>query len=450
VALLEGEELSVAELQEITKLAQSRISTHLGLLSRRPTSPARLPAWWRSGRDPARPWPRRPSGREFTQLAIRAAASCLNMRATRSTSGACSASASSRRRSISTRSRAVSTAVRPGPFVAAFGHLLLRMLPPLVVADLGSGEGLIAELIARRCQHVIAVDNSEKMVEFGARKAKKNGLKNLEFRLGDLEQPPIDPESVDLVILSQACTREDPAKAIAAAHRILKPGGQLLLLDLVKHGFAPGPSCTATAGSALPRPISTAGWKPPASGTSSSASSRVKSNRPISKRCWRQPRNRPVVPAGQHFEGWQNPPLFLGSRYEFLLSTRALAALFCATAGSVHAAQFVYDGTATPDSATFGPTFTTILFGDTFWNTDGNVLTMHTATGEGIWFGAGYSYGDNPSFSLSNNSTGNGLTLRARLSSDATDWNAYIADGSKFPVSTSTALPSNIRPPPNR
>jgi ubiquinone/menaquinone biosynthesis C-methylase UbiE len=114
----------------------------------------------------------------------------------------------------------------------------LRILPPLVVADLGSGEGLLAELLARRCKRVIAVDNSEKMVAFGARKAKNNGLKNLEFRPGDLEAPPIDDASVDLVILSQALHHaQDPARAIAGAHRILKPRGQILILDLVRHRF---------------------------------------------------------------------------------------------------------------------------------------------------------------------------------------------------------------------
>ena len=126
----------------------------------------------------------------------------------------------------------------PGRSWQAFGHLLLRILPPLVVADLGAGEGLLSELLARRCKKVIAVDNSEKIVEFGAAKAKKNGLKNLEFRRGDLQNPPIEPNSVDLVVLSQALHHaENPAATLKSAYKILKPGGQLLLLDLLKHNF---------------------------------------------------------------------------------------------------------------------------------------------------------------------------------------------------------------------
>src|SRR6185436_16198733 len=80
----------------------------------------------------------------------------------------------------------------PGRSWQAFGQLLLRVLPPLTVADRGAGEGLLSELLAHRAKKVIAVDNSEKIVAFGANKAKKNGLKNLEFRLGDLEEPPVD------------------------------------------------------------------------------------------------------------------------------------------------------------------------------------------------------------------------------------------------------------------
>ncbi|MEY3276188.1 MAG: putative methyltransferase YcgJ, partial [Verrucomicrobiota bacterium] len=107
----------------------------------------------------------------------------------------------------------------PGRSWQALGHLLLRLLPPLDVADLGSGEGLVAELLARRCRRVIAVDNSERMVEFGSRKARENGMANLEFRLGDILRPPIEDASMDVAILSHALHHaEDPAEAVRAAH----------------------------------------------------------------------------------------------------------------------------------------------------------------------------------------------------------------------------------------
>jgi ArsR family transcriptional regulator len=97
---------------------------------------------------------------------------------------------------------------------------------------------LISELLARRAKKVIAVDNSERMVAFGANQAKKNGIKNLEFRLGDLEDPPIEPSSIDVVILSQALHHaEDPARAVLSACKILAPGGQILILDLLQHTF---------------------------------------------------------------------------------------------------------------------------------------------------------------------------------------------------------------------
>ena len=185
----------------------------------------------------------------------------------------------------------------PGRSWQAFGHLLLRILPPLVVADLGSGEGLLSELLARRCRKVIAVDNSEKIVAFGAAKARKNNLKNLEFRLGDLQNPPVEPESVDLAILSQALHHaEDPAKAIASAYRILKPGGQVMILDLAKHRFAQGAGTLRRplAGLCGKRPAPS-GWKRRDSRRSRSASSPAKSSRRISRPCWPARRSRPAL-----------------------------------------------------------------------------------------------------------------------------------------------------------
>lgn len=126
----------------------------------------------------------------------------------------------------------------PGRSWKGLAEAMLKILNYDVVADLGAGEGTLSQLIAQRAKKVIAVDNSEKMVEFGQKLAKENELPNLEYRLGDIESPPIDDASVDLAILSQALHHaEQPAKALAEAHRILKPGGRLIVLDLLQHTF---------------------------------------------------------------------------------------------------------------------------------------------------------------------------------------------------------------------
>ncbi|MEP6662736.1 MAG: metalloregulator ArsR/SmtB family transcription factor [Verrucomicrobiota bacterium] len=236
VALLERAELSVNELQEITRLGQSRISTHLGLLQESSLVGSR-----REGKRTFYKLNESADAvaREFIQLAIRGAKEMPEH----------SADQLNLRRIVSRRKEQAQVyfnqvagrfdrSYGPGRSWQAFGHLLLRIIPQIVVADLGSGEGLLSELLARRAKKVIAVDNSDKMVSFGTKKAKKNGLKNLEFRKGDLENPPIDANSVDLVILSQALHHAaDPAKAIASTHTILRDGGQLLILDLMKHNF---------------------------------------------------------------------------------------------------------------------------------------------------------------------------------------------------------------------
>jgi ArsR family transcriptional regulator len=236
IALLEKDELSVNELQEITRMGQSRISTHLGLLQDSELVQSR-----REGkRTFYKLYPESNHGaREFIDLAIRGAKELpehesdqINLKRI----------LNRRREQAQVYFNQIAgrfdRVYGPGRSWQAFGHLLLRILPPLTVADLGAGEGLLSELLARRCKKVIAVDNSERIVEFGAAKAKKNNLKNLEFRLGDLQNPPIEPHSVDLVILSQALHHaEDPGKAIEAAYRLLKPHGQIVILDLSKHNF---------------------------------------------------------------------------------------------------------------------------------------------------------------------------------------------------------------------
>ena len=236
VALLERTELSVHELQEITRLGQSRISTHLGLLqdagllqSRREGK--RTFYQVNSQADPL--------VRDAVQLAIRGARELAEHTQDRLNLKRLIARRTEQEKVYFDKvAGRFDRSYGPGRSWQAFGQLLLRILPPLVVADLGSGEGLLGELLARRAKHVIAVDNSEKMVAFGAAKAKKIGLKNIEFRLGDLQDPPVESASVDIAILSQALHHaHDPARAIQSAHRILKKGGQLMILDLLQHSF---------------------------------------------------------------------------------------------------------------------------------------------------------------------------------------------------------------------
>jgi ubiquinone/menaquinone biosynthesis C-methylase UbiE/DNA-binding transcriptional ArsR family regulator len=236
LALLDKDEVSVNELQQITGLGQSRISTHLRLLQEAGLLQSR-----REGKrtfyrmDPTA----RVSQRQVVQMAAQGAREITEHEADEVNLRRILARRVDQAQLLFNQvAGRFDRSYGPGRSWQAFGQMLLRILPPMVVADLGSGEGLISELLARRAKRIIAVDNSEKIVAFGAAKAKKNGLKNLEFRLGDLEEPPIGPRSVDLVILSQALHHaQHPERAIAAAYRILCPGGHIMILDLLQHHF---------------------------------------------------------------------------------------------------------------------------------------------------------------------------------------------------------------------
>ncbi len=76
------------------------------------------------------------------------------------------------------------------------------------------------------------------MVEYGRELARKHGVKNLEYRKGDLEDVPIKDATVDLAFFSQALHHaQHPQRAVAEASRILKPGGRIVVLDLLRHSY---------------------------------------------------------------------------------------------------------------------------------------------------------------------------------------------------------------------
>jgi ArsR family transcriptional regulator len=125
----------------------------------------------------------------------------------------------------------------PGRSWKALAEMLIELLPPMVIADLGSGEGTVSLLLARRAERVIGVDNSRKMVDYAAGIARRGEVENVEFRVGDLEEVPIPDASVDLALFSQSLHHAlHPQQAVNEAYRILRPGGRIAILDLERHG----------------------------------------------------------------------------------------------------------------------------------------------------------------------------------------------------------------------
>jgi len=126
----------------------------------------------------------------------------------------------------------------PGRSWESIGHFLFRLVPYIVVADLGAGEGMISQLLAERAKKVFCIDSSKSMVRLGTDLAKKKNLANLFYKQGDIEKVPLTDKSVDLALMSQSLHHaQHPKKALDEAYRILKPSGQLVVLDLKKHNF---------------------------------------------------------------------------------------------------------------------------------------------------------------------------------------------------------------------
>jgi ArsR family transcriptional regulator len=237
--LLKAEELSVAELQEILVMGQSTISTHLSQLKQ-----AGLVEDRRNGKS------------SFYSLGATSGTTSgggdvldeILDRAKKETPEAANDHAAMRavvkKRQDKMRSFFDSMAGRlgkdyvPGKSWKSLAEALIRLMPPLTIADLGAGDGSFALLLSQRAARVIAVDSSAKMLEFGRDQAVRHGIDNVEFRLGDMEEPPIEDATVDLVFFSQSLHHGlHPERSVKQAARILRPGGRIAILDLAKHRF---------------------------------------------------------------------------------------------------------------------------------------------------------------------------------------------------------------------
>ena len=237
--LLKAEELSVAELQEILVMGQSTISTHLSQLKQaalvvdRRTGKSSF--YSISGSDAGSVG----SGHFLDELLARADKDTPHAAADRATMRAVVKKRQDKMRAFfDIMAGRLGKDYVPGKSWKSLAEALLRLMPPLVIADLGAGDGTFALLLAQRAEQVIAVDSSANMLDFGREQAARHGIENVDFRLGDMEEVPIEDAAVDLVFFSQSLHHAlHPERAIQQAARILRPGGRIAILDLSKHRF---------------------------------------------------------------------------------------------------------------------------------------------------------------------------------------------------------------------
>ncbi|MDR1075956.1 MAG: metalloregulator ArsR/SmtB family transcription factor [Xanthomonadaceae bacterium] len=231
LALLEREELTVAELSGVTRLAQPRVSTHLarlkeaGLVRDRRAGvsayyrfdehaldPAQRALWRVLSQGSDDPLLRQDAERLPEILASRAA----------DQNWADSVAGDMERH------------YSPGRTWEAMARSALPLLETGDVLDIASGDGVLAELLAPHARRYVCVDTSSRVVAAAGERLSRLG--NVEVREGDMHALPFKGQSFDLVILMHALTYSaEPARAIAEAARVLRHGGRLLLSSLARH-----------------------------------------------------------------------------------------------------------------------------------------------------------------------------------------------------------------------
>lgn len=238
--LLWREELTVNELSAITQLAQPRISNHLKILREENLIVERREGSWRHYRvetdeltEPARTlWP----------TLEQAWTDHIDFEADDKRLSEVLANRAQEPRGTFFDALAEQwDDIRASLFGDALARDVLRtFLPPgLVVADIGTGTGYVFQLFGASAGKLIAIDNSEAMLQRAAEKARAAGLENVEFRLASAEENPLQPEEADVITLVQVLHHlENPGDVIRKLATGLRPGGRLILSDFLNHNEA--------------------------------------------------------------------------------------------------------------------------------------------------------------------------------------------------------------------
>ncbi|WP_231108147.1 ArsR/SmtB family transcription factor, partial [Xanthomonas graminis] len=230
LALLEQEELTVAELSAITRLAQPRVSTHLaklkeaGLVRDRRAGVSAYYRFDEAQLDPAQRalWLALSTGSDdplLRQDAERVAAVLANRAADQNWADSV---AGDMERHYS-----------PGRTWEALARTALPLLETGDVLDIASGDGVLAELVAPHARRYVCIDTSARVVAAASERLRR--LSNVEVREGDMHALPFADASFDLVVMMHALTyAAKPAQAVAESARVLRPGGRLLLCSLAR------------------------------------------------------------------------------------------------------------------------------------------------------------------------------------------------------------------------
>jgi len=231
LALLELEELTVAELSSITRLAQPRVSTHLarlkeaGLVRDRRAGVSAYYRFDEAALDPAQRalWQALSTGSDDPLLRQDAERLPAVLAARAADQNWADSVAGDMERHYS-----------PGRTWEALARSALPLLETGDVLDIASGDGVLAELLAPHSRRYVCIDTSARVVAAASERLSR--LRNVEVREADMHALPFKDGSFDLVVLMHALTYSSkPAQAVAEAARVLRKGGSLLLSSLARH-----------------------------------------------------------------------------------------------------------------------------------------------------------------------------------------------------------------------